>query len=409
MRYVREFKGFAGVRLESDDIGTADDPSIILLHGFGQTRKIWEDVAVGLERAGRHVINIDLRGHGGSDWPDDRRYDFDAYVEDVRAVLGQMRTRPVVVAATHSGWIATAALADDAATLASGLILVDPPAHSDSVMVRQSAEALAAALGQGLAKPDHDSRIFDGFDTDGIDIRLDRAAALINIPVLIVRGALGRLMSGDTGPGFVSGFPDSETIDVQGSGLLVVAERTEAFNGLLIDFLERKQPRFIPEYRSGSDARTLRDAMGCFATGVTIITAHASDGKPIGLTANSFTSVSLDPPLLLVCIANSAGSAEVLRSAENFAVNVLQIGQQPVSNLFAGKGEDRFAGTRWETGEYGAPILPSSLGIFECRRHALHEAGDHFLLVGRVEKASFEPRRDPLLYFRGKYRRLHFT
>jgi flavin reductase (DIM6/NTAB) family NADH-FMN oxidoreductase RutF/pimeloyl-ACP methyl ester carboxylesterase len=408
MRYVREFKGFAGVRLESDDIGSADDPSIVLLHGFGQTRKVWESVAVGLEQAGRHVINVDLRGHGGSDWPSDGRYNFDAYVEDLRAVLGQMRTRPVVVAATHSGWIATAALAEDAATLASGLILVDPPAHADAAAVKTSAEALSAALGQGLAKPDYDGKLFDAFDTDGIDTRLEKAGPHINLPVLIVRGALGSL-AGDALCNFTSAFPNAEAIDVKGAGLLVVAERTEAFNGLLIDFLERKQPRFIPEYRSGSDARTLRDAMGCFATGVTIITAHGPDGKPIGLTANSFTSVSLDPPLLLVCIANNAGSAEVLRVADSFAVNVLQIGQQPVSNLFAGKGEDRFAGTRWEVGEYGAPILPSSLGIFECKRHALHEAGDHFLLVGQVEKASFEPRRDPLLYFRGKYRRLHFT
>lgn len=408
MRYVREFKGFAGVRIESDDIGSADDPSIILLHGFGQTRKVWENVAVGLEQAGRHVINVDLRGHGGSDWPNDGRYDFDAYVEDLRAVLGQMRTRPVVVAATHSGWIATAALAEDAATLASGLILVDPPAHADVAAVKASADALSAALGSGLAKPDYDGKLFDGFATDGIDTRLEKAGPHINIPVLIVRGALGNAAD-DTLPSFTADFPNAEAIDVNGAGLLVVAERTEAFNGLLIDFLERKQPRFIPEYRSGSDARTLRDAMGCFATGVTIITAHGADGKPIGLTANSFTSVSLDPPLLLVCIANNAGSAETLRSAESFAVNVLQIGQQPVSNLFAGKGEDRFAGTRWEVGEYGAPILPSSLGIFECKRHALHEAGDHFLLVGQVEKASFEPRRDPLLYFRGKYRRLHFT
>jgi flavin reductase (DIM6/NTAB) family NADH-FMN oxidoreductase RutF/pimeloyl-ACP methyl ester carboxylesterase len=408
MRYVRQFKGFAGVRLEADDIGSADDPSIILLHGFGQTRKVWENVALGLEQAGRHVINVDLRGHGGSDWPNDARYDFDAYVEDLRAVLGQMRTRPVVVAATHSGWIATAALAEDAATLASGLILLDPAVHADAAAVKASAEALSAALGQGLAKPDYDSSLFDAFDTDGIDKRLENAGPHINVPVLIVRGALGSL-AGDSPPAFTSAFPNVEAIDVKGSGLLVVAERTEAFNGVLIDFLERKQPRFIPEYRSGSDARTLRDAMGCFATGVTIITAHAADGKPIGLTANSFTSVSLDPPLLLVCIANNAGSAEVLRSVESFAVNVLQIGQQPVSNLFAGKGEDRFAGTRWEVGEYGAPILPSSLGIFECQRDSLHEAGDHFILIGRVEKASFEPRRDPLLYFRGKYRRLHFT
>jgi pimeloyl-ACP methyl ester carboxylesterase len=111
LRYVREFKGFAGIRIEADDIGSADDPSIVLLHSFGQTRKLWEEVAIGLEQAGRHVINVDLRGHGGSEWPSDGRYDFNAYVEDLRAVLGQMRTRPVVVAASHSAWIATMALA----------------------------------------------------------------------------------------------------------------------------------------------------------------------------------------------------------------------------------------------------------------------------------------------------------
>jgi flavin reductase (DIM6/NTAB) family NADH-FMN oxidoreductase RutF/pimeloyl-ACP methyl ester carboxylesterase len=409
MRYVREFKGFAGVRLESDDIGSADDPSIVLLHGFGQTRKVWEDVAVALEQAGRHVINVDLRGHGGSDWPTDARYDFDAYVEDLRAVLGQMRTRPVVVAATHSAWIATMALAEDAATLASGMILVDPPADMDAGSVRASAEKLSAALARGLGKPDYDERIFGAFDTGNVNTQLNAAASQISIPALIVRGALDNFATNEIVSEFVAALPNAETVDVADAGLLVVAERTEAFNGLLIDFLERKQPRSIPEYRSGSDARTLRDAMGCFATGVTIITTHAPDGKPIGLTANSFTSVSLDPALLLVCIANNAGSAETLRSVKNFAVNVLQIGQQPTSNRFAGKGEDRFADTKWEVGEYGAPVLLGSLGVFECERDSLHEAGDHFILVGRVEKASFEPRRDPLLYFRGKYRRLHFA
>jgi flavin reductase (DIM6/NTAB) family NADH-FMN oxidoreductase RutF/pimeloyl-ACP methyl ester carboxylesterase len=408
LRYVREFKGFAGVRLEADDIGSADDPSIVLLHGFGQTRKVWEDVAIGLEQAGRHVINVDLRGHGGSEWPTDGRYDFTAYVEDLRAVLGQMRTRPVVIAASHSAWIATMALAEDAATLASGLILVDSPADLSQGSVQSAAERLSAASGRNLSQPDYDIGIFSAFDPIGLDERLQQAAAQIGLPALVIRGALGHI-DAPADEGFVGQLPNAEAIDVDGGGLLIVAERTEAFNGLLVDFLERKHPRFIPEYRSGSDARTLRDAMGCFATGVTIITAHAPDGRPVGLTANSFTSVSLDPPLLLVCIANNAGSAETLRDIDGFAVNVLQIGQQPVSNLFAGKSEDRFAGTKWEVGEYGAPILPSSLGIFECKRHALHEAGDHFILVGKVEKASFEPRRDPLLYFRGKYRRLHFT
>lgn len=409
MRYVREFKGFAGVRLESDDIGTPDDPSIVLLHGFGQTRKIWEDVASALEQAGRRVINIDLRGHGGSEWPSDARYDFGAYVEDLRAVLGQMRTRPVVLAAMHSAWIAVMALAEDAATLAAGLILVDPPANLDYPSVRAAAEKLAAAVVQGATKPDYDERIFGAIDAHDMDAMLTNASPQISIPVLVVRGALDSSASNENLSDFVAALPNAETVDVTDTGLLVVAERTEAFNGLLIDFLERKQPRSVPEYRSGSDARTLRDAMGCFATGVTIITAHGIDGKPIGLTANSFTSVSLDPPLLLVCIANNSNSAETLRSISNFAVNVLQIGQQPTSNRFAGKDEDRFADTKWEVGEYGSPILLGSLGVFECERDALYEAGDHFILVGRVEKASFEPRRDPLLYFRGKYRRLHFT
>ena len=81
LRYVREFKGFAGIRLEADDIGSADDPSIVLLHGFGQTRKMWEDVAIALEQAGRHVINVDLRGHGGSEWPSDGLVRFQVRVD----------------------------------------------------------------------------------------------------------------------------------------------------------------------------------------------------------------------------------------------------------------------------------------------------------------------------------------
>lgn len=394
MRYVREFKGFAGIRLESDDIGSAFDPAVVLLHGPGQSRADWEGVAVALREAGRHAINIDLRGHGGSEWPDDARYDFNAYVEDVRAVLAQMRTRPVVVAASLTGWVAAAALAEDAATLAAGLVLVDLPEND----AREVVQGLAGTIGAGQFDP----RLFDRFDTSGASETLSVAAPQLAIPVLAINGALG---SAGTPAAFIAQLPDAEAVAIEDSGL----DRTETFNALLLDFLERKQPRFVPEFREGSDARTFRDALGCFATGVTIITAMDPQGNPIGLTANSFTSVSLDPPLLLVCVANNAGSAAVLRGAERFAVNVLQIGQQPTSNRFAGKGEDRFANTPWETGEFGTPVLTGSLSSFECARDAVHDGGDHFILVGRVLKAMFEPRRDPLLYFRGKYRRLHFA
>jgi len=162
------------------------------------------------------------------------------------------------------------------------------------------------------------------------------------------------------------------------------------------------------EYRSGSDPRTLRDALGCFATGVTVVTCLDQAGEPVGLTANSFTSLSLDPPLLLVCVAKGTASAGPLTKARHFAVNVLQTQQQPASITFSTRVEDRFGCTPWALGEHGVPVLRDSLSVFECAHHAVHDGGDHFILVGEVKKATFEPGLDPLLYFRGSYRRLHF-
>ena len=162
------------------------------------------------------------------------------------------------------------------------------------------------------------------------------------------------------------------------------------------------------EYRTGSDPRTLRDALGCFATGVTVVTCIDASGQPVGFTANSFTSVSLDPPLLLVCIHKNAACAPALTEASHFAVNVLQTGQQPASITFSTRVEDRFGCTPWALGEHGVPVLMDSLSVFECARHAMHEGGDHYILVGEVKKATCEPGLDPLLYFRGRYRRLHF-
>ena len=162
------------------------------------------------------------------------------------------------------------------------------------------------------------------------------------------------------------------------------------------------------EYRSGSDERTLRDALGSFATGVTVVTCVDGEGRPFGLTVNSFTSVSLDPPLLLVCIAKRARCRGTLAEARHFAVNVLQTGQQPASIRFSTRDQDRFCTTPWSTGETGAPLLMDSLAVFECEREAVHDGGDHDILIGRVIRASFDPNLDPLLYFRGRYRRLHF-
>ena len=403
-----QFKGFAGIRIEADVRGDEDAPPVLLIHGAGQTRRHWDDVANALEMAGRRVINLDLRGHGTSEWPNDGRYAFDAFVDDIKAVLAQMTVRPVIVAATLGGWLAMVALGEEGTHLAAGLVLVDTPPGADGERARTVGDALRRAGAEHIS-PEWDPRVLDGIDISAVPERLLSAASKLALPVLFVRGSTSDLADEASSADFVSAIPGAEFVEVEGAVHLRAADRIEAFNGVLLDFLERRIPLAAPEFREGSDARTFRDALGCFATGVTIVTAMGEDDLPIGLTANSFTSVSLDPPLLLVCIANNAGSATILESADRFAVNVLQIGQQPTSNRFASKGEDRFAVTPWETGEFGTPLLTGSLASFECAQHAVHEGGDHFVLIGRVLRARFEPRRDPLLYFRGKYRRLHFA
>jgi flavin reductase (DIM6/NTAB) family NADH-FMN oxidoreductase RutF/pimeloyl-ACP methyl ester carboxylesterase len=402
-----DFRGFGGVRLAAGVAGDENDPAILLVHGAGQTRQVWHDIALALVRAGRRVVMLDLRGHGASEWPAEGRYDLDAFAEDLRAVLAQLGSRPVVVAATLGAWIAMAALERDAAALAAGLVLVDMPVRSDPLAAQAVGAALRRKAGQGDVG--FDPRALAEMPLGAIADRLACAAPSIGVPALFVRGGLSRLDHASDAAAFAALLPDCEAIEVKDTDLLLVEDRTDAFNALLLDFLERKQPRAAPEFRAGADARTLRDALGCFATGITVVTALTAEGLPIGLTANSFTSVSLDPPLLLVCIANAAGSAQALHDSSHFGVNVLQIGQQPVSNRFAGRGEDRFSSTTWSPGETGVPLLTGSLGSFECRRDAVHDGGDHFILVGEVLRAQFEPRRDPLLYFRGKYRRLHFA
>ncbi|KAB7614394.1 flavin reductase family protein [Amylibacter sp. SFDW26] len=133
------------------------------------------------------------------------------------------------------------------------------------------------------------------------------------------------------------------------------------------------------------DPRGLRDAFGTFMTGVTVVTSHDKNGNPLGFTANSFTSVSLEPPLLLVCLANSSSNYEALTQAEGFAVNILAEDQKDVSNTFARKVDDRFAAVSWKKGPHGSPILSGVSAWFDCSMHKIVEAGDHIILIGKVE------------------------
>ncbi len=151
------------------------------------------------------------------------------------------------------------------------------------------------------------------------------------------------------------------------------------------------------------DQRAFRDTLGCFATGVCIVSASGRDGRPVGLTVNSFTSVSLDPPLVLFCIDNRSESLGAFVDSSGFSVAVLGAEQKVLSHTFAAvPPQNRWDGVAAETWDSGAPIIPDALATMDCARHATYDGGDHTILVGRVLRFR---RRDgePLLYFRGGY------
>jgi flavin reductase (DIM6/NTAB) family NADH-FMN oxidoreductase RutF len=166
---------------------------------------------------------------------------------------------------------------------------------------------------------------------------------------------------------------------------------------------EDERPRMNP------DTRDFRNALGTFATGVTIVTTMSKDGKPIGLTANSFTSVSLDPPLVLFCLDRRAYSYGHFESASHFAVNVLAAGQEDVSSHFARPSEDKWRDMTLDLCGVGCPAFKDALAVFECATHRIHDGGDHIIVVGKVLSFNYRPEGAPLLYYRGKYGRLGAT
>jgi flavin reductase (DIM6/NTAB) family NADH-FMN oxidoreductase RutF len=155
---------------------------------------------------------------------------------------------------------------------------------------------------------------------------------------------------------------------------------------------------------SSIDPRDFRNALGSFATGVTIITAAAADGTPVGLTCNSFASVSLNPPLVLWSLLLYSSSLNVFQNASHFAVNVLSTSQQALASKFAKSSDDKFVGVNWTPGLGRAPLLADSVANFQCRSVNRYYGGDHVIFLGAVE-AYFYGRQEPLLFLRGSFGR----
>ena len=155
----------------------------------------------------------------------------------------------------------------------------------------------------------------------------------------------------------------------------------------------------------GIGPSAFRELLGRFVTGVTVVTTVSPDGTPVGMTANSVASVSLDPPLVLICVDHDSAMHGDLKQAAGFVVNVLALDQEEISRRFAENRGDRFAGIGYQPGPQGAPILDGVVAHIECDNHSSIEAGDHTIFVGRVTGGTTESGH-PLVFYRGGYSEL---
>ena len=164
------------------------------------------------------------------------------------------------------------------------------------------------------------------------------------------------------------------------------------------------------EPEAAARARRFRDVLGLFASGVTVVTSVA-DGRPVGMTCQSFASVSLQPPMVMFSPAKTSRAWPVMRRVGFFCVNILAADQAELSDGMASKGEDKFAGVEWTTAHTGAPVLAGVLGYVDCTVHDVVDAGDHYVVLGRVQElgqgdgTEAPAVTDPLLFFRGDYGR----
>lgn len=155
------------------------------------------------------------------------------------------------------------------------------------------------------------------------------------------------------------------------------------------------------------DKRKFRDSLGSFATGVCVVTVAPTQGAPMGMTINSFSSVSLEPPLVLWSIQNNSECFDLFNTAEKFAINVLSTEQQEQSNLYSKKGEHALIAAHYSLGRTGNPILRDALASFECRVWARYPGGDHLIIVGEVLALTTRPTGRPLLFHKGRYAQIH--
>ncbi|WP_214473663.1 alpha/beta fold hydrolase [Mesorhizobium sp. dw_380] len=407
---------------------------VLFIHGVGMNAAIWQPQ---IERMARRfeVIAIDMLGHGRSPLPPPHPELADYADQSIRlldhlgldkafvvghsmgALIAQelalrapgrvrrivslnavFRRPPQLAAAVRERAAALTGRGDAAgATQTIARWFGDPVPAELKAAAETTASALARVDPEGYART---YRLFARADAEHAE-RLQTLA----VPALFMTGSEDRNSSPAMSAAMARLAPYGRCTVLPGERHMMAVAAPDLTTRHIVDFLgedEAVEQSSAAETDTGFDSGEFRRALGSFLTGVTIVTTIGPEGEPRGFTANSFTSVSLDPPLVLVCIAHKASGHPVFATAKSFAINVLNEDQKAASGVFASKAIDKFASAAWHPGRTGSPVLDGSVAAFDCDMERLVEAGDHSILIGRVRDFGHNSSQ-PLGYCRGAY------
>ncbi|MDQ0475360.1 alpha/beta fold hydrolase [Labrys wisconsinensis] len=412
-------------------------PAVVLVHGVGMQASVWEAQIAALARH-YDVVALDMLGHGGSSLPPADAGLAD-YADQVLALMDGLGLRKAHLVGHSMGALVALEFALSHPSRLASVIAVNAVFCRSEAQRRSIEERLAALEGEaGLPSwagtiarwfgepvpPEWSAAaatvraLLDGVDPVGYErtYRLfatadaahrDRLAGLA-APALFMTGAGDPNSSPAMSEAMARLAPHGRAEIVPHERHMMTLTAPGEINRRLLAFLGEAGAKgqakdgIETAPAAGFDRLAFRKALGTFLTGVTVVATLQEDGEPRGFTANSFTSVSLDPPLVLICIAKTASSYPVFSAAGHFAVSILAETQADVSSLFATRNADKFARAAWRKGITGSPILADVAAWFDCRRHDVVEAGDHIILIGEVLGFDQAP-ANPLGYCRGAH------
>lgn len=406
---------------------------LLLIHGVGMNATIWQP-QIELLKSRYDVIAIDMLGHGESRLPPENPVLSD-YAEQVIELIDHLGLKKVSIVGHSMGALVAQEVALSAPERVRRIVSLNavfrrPPSLARAVRERAAgldsrgeASSVAATIARWFGDPvpaelaeaaakardalervdpvgyARTYRLFAHADAD----HADRLAELA-MPALFMTGSEDANSSPVMSAAMARLAPLGRCIVLDGERHMMALASPEKVTRHIIAFLESDGAEISEKKGMDADfdSTEFRRALGSFLTGVTIVTTVGPDGEPRGFTANSFTSVSLDPPLILVCIAKHAHGHPVFAFSKSFAVNVLSESQKAASGVFASKAADKFAAVEWRPGSTGSPVIDGSVAAFDCDLDQMVDAGDHSILIGRVRDFSHNASQ-PLGYCRGAY------